>query len=260
MPAIQPEQLERQIDALLALAGDPPGFMRACMNLLDYYADRTKRPRGSTSRVEIAHVLRVPRPVMKTICVRIRQVEGGTPENWLEIANDLWGRGIREARQLAACALAKSPEIAIPQVVEQWAVTCEDEQALAYITSGGLKTWRAADLERFYATVETWLGDHRVRVRHLAILALEGRTEDGDFQELHSMLKLLAGISSELRGSSQRSLTLLIRQLAEVSPPEVAKFLIDEIRSNVSGSRRLAENVLPLFPERLQREIRQALG
>jgi hypothetical protein len=260
MPAIQPEQLQRQIDQLLGSVADPTEFIRSCMHLLDYYADRTKRPRGSAAKLEIAKILRVPRPVMKMICARIRQFESGEPEHWLIIAQGLWKKAIRESRQVAACALEKSPHEEITTVVEDWAMICEDDQALGYVTSTGLKHWRKQDLKRFYHIMQIWLGDNRLRIRHLAVLAIMGRSEDEDFQELHQVLNLLAGLTAQLRGSSQRSLTILVRQLASLSPPEVAKYLIDELQEDVPGAQRLTQNVLASFPERFQHEIRHSLG
>jgi hypothetical protein len=230
------------------------------MHLLDYYADRTKRPRGSAAKVEIANILRVPRPVMKTICVRIRQFESVDPEQWLIIGKGLWKKAIRESRQVAACVLEKSPDEKISGVVEDWAITCEDDQALEYVTSSGLKRWRKQDLKRFYHTMQIWLHDSRLRIRHLAVLAILGRTEDEDFQELPQVLDTLEGLTAQLRGSSQRSLTILVRQLTSLSPPEVAKYLIEELQADVPGAKRLAQTVLTDFPERLKQEIRLSLG
>lgn len=260
MPAIQPEKLQRQIDELLQTVDDPSAFVRSCMSLLDYYADRTKRPRGAVAKVEIAKILRIPRPVMKTICARIHQTELGLPENWLVIGNALWDKAIREARQVAACALEKSPGDEIPAVVEKWAISCEDDQALVYLTSIGLKNWRMQDVNRFYFTIRSWLKDSRLTIRHMAILALLGRAGDEDFTELPEMLRSLAGMSAALRGSSQRSMINLIRHLAQRSAPEVAKYLIDELQAGVSGADRLARSTITVFPQRLQDEIGRSLG
>jgi hypothetical protein len=260
MPAIQPEQLHRQIDDLLKLAHEPTSFIRGCMNLLDYYADRTKRPRGSAAKVEIARILRVPRPVMKTLCLQIQQSERGEPTQWLVIGRGLWDKAIREARQVASCTLAKSPEDRIPAEVEDWATRCEDDEALKQLARMGMRYWRGKDLDRFYQATGAWLRDPRLRLRHLGILALHGRSRDQDFKELPRMLHQMEGLSSQVRGSSQRSLNALVRDLAQISPPEVAKYLIDEAQSKVTGASKLARAVMPVFPERLQQELRRALG
>jgi hypothetical protein len=260
MPAIQPEVLQRQIDEILSLASEPGTFIRASINLLDYYADRTKRPRSSVARVEIAKVLRVPRPVMKTICLRLQQAPASISEEWQAIGSGLWDHASREARQMAACVLSKCPQDQIQIMVESWVLNCEDDEAIEFLAKQGMKFWRVQDLDRFYRTVLKWLGDTRLRMRYLGILALYGRSEDEDFAEIPRLLALLNGISSQVRGSSQRALTGLIRQLADVSPPEVAKFLLDEIRSQTSGAHRLAQASLSAFPVHLQREIQVELG
>ena len=260
MPAIQPEYLQRQIDDLLSRVHDPRTFIRSCMNVLDYYADRTKRPRGAVAKVEIAKILRVPRPVMRTLCLRIQQFEGGESAHWLEIGQGLWNQAIREARQVAACTLTKSPEAMIPTEAEAWAIVCEDDEALTYLSSVGLKSWRERDQERFYVQVQDWVGDARVRIRHLAILTLQARTGDDDFDELPLILTIMTGLSAHVRGSSQRSLSGLIRHLASISSPEVTKFLINEIKADVQGARRLAQATMAAFPERLQAELSTTLG
>ncbi|MCJ7823799.1 MAG: DNA alkylation repair protein [Anaerolineales bacterium] len=260
MPAIQPENLRRQIDDLLGLALEPGRFIRSCMNLLDYYADRTKRPRGSTTKVEIARILRVPRPVMKTLNLRIQEFEGGEAERWLEIGRGLWNQAIREPRHIAACALAKSPEALIAAEVETWAIACEDDVALSDLTSIGLKQWRKRQPARFYACVAAWLADPRVRIRHMAILALHARSGDDDFDDLPLLLGYLAGISAQVRGSSQHSLTELVRHLASISPPEVAKFLMNEVQADVQGARRLVQSASTAFPQRYQSDLRETLG
>jgi hypothetical protein len=260
MPAIQPEHLQRQINDVLELAQDPASFIRGCMNLLDYYADRTKRPRGSATKVEIARILRVPRPVMRTLCLQIQQSERGGPEQWLMIGRGLWDKAIREARQVASCTLAKSPGDSVPIEAEEWAARCEDDEALKELARMGMKPWRAQNLDRFYEVTGKWLCDSRLRLRHLGILALHGRSQDQDFKELPRILRQMEGLSSQVRGSSQRSLNALVRDLARISPPEVAKYLIDEVHAQVSGAGRLTRAAIPVFPERLQKELLRALG
>jgi hypothetical protein len=145
-------------------------------------------------------------------------------------------------------------------VVEEWALGCEDEQARAYVTMDGLRIWRNHDRRRFYHAIDTWLKDPRLRIRHLGLLALLGRASDSDFVELPDVLKLLEGVSAHVRGSSQRTLLTLIRSLAQISPPEVAKYLIDQNNRQIEGAHRLAQNSAAVFPERLRHEIRAALG
>ncbi len=257
MPAINPEQLQRQIDDLLVLVHQPERFVRSCVNLLDTYADRTKRPRGSTARIEISTVLRVPRPVMKTLYLRLLGSDEG---DWLAIGRGLWVMDIRETRQVAACALAKMSGEVVAEEAQEWALTCEDEEALDALASTGTTRWRTTEQANFYRTLEAWLGDPRIRIRHLGILALQARIRDVDFNELPQVLGLIQGLCANVRGSSQRSLNEMVRYLISISPPEVAKFVIDEVEAGVQGAKRLAQAVIPVFPDRLKKEIQKTLG
>lgn len=260
MPAINPEHLQRQIDDLLTQIHQPERFVRSCVSLLDKYADRTKRPRGSAVKVEITTVLRVPRPVIKTLCLRIQGNEEGETGEWLAIGRGLWARDIRETRQVAACTLSRMSGEVVSEEIQEWALACEDEEALIALASTGTTQWRTIDRAHFYRMVEDWLRDSRIRMRHVGILALLARAQDVDFDELPQALVLLQGVCAKVRGSSQRSLTDFVRYLTSISPPEVAKFLMDEVERGSQGSKRLAQAVLPAFPDRLKQEIRKTLG
>jgi len=62
--AIQPEVLQREIEAMLEHVGEPGRFIRECMKLLEYYADRARRSGRIPAEVASERVLRVPRPVL----------------------------------------------------------------------------------------------------------------------------------------------------------------------------------------------------
>jgi len=56
MPAVNPEDLRRRIESVLMLLGEPGRFALACNELLEFYADRTKRSNITTGPVETARI------------------------------------------------------------------------------------------------------------------------------------------------------------------------------------------------------------
>ncbi len=260
MPAVNPEQLSRRIESVLMLLGEPRRFARACYELLEFYADRTKRGNTSTGHVETARVLRVSRPVLRTLCNEIQHFEHEEEADWLETAELMWNTGVREARFVAACLLNKAAHENAPIYAEAWAETCEDVVALERLAADGLSVWREQDPVVFLQVLTKWIDDHRLQVRHLALLLIANASRDSTFDKyLPETFRILQGISEKVRGGSVQSLYALVRQLAKLSSAETTKFLLGEIKAGHPGVKRLIRNTIESLPDNHREAINQAL-
>jgi hypothetical protein len=260
MPAVNPENLSRRIESALLLLGEPRQFARACYELLEFYADRTKRRNTAMGQVETARVLRVSRPVMRTLCMEIQRFEHEEQADWLEAAELMWNTGVREGRFIAASLLNKaSPENA-PIYAEAWAETCEDVVALKWLASDGLSVWREQDPEIFLQVLKRWIDDQRLQVRHLALLLIANASRDSTFDKyLPETFRILHGISAKVRGGSAQSLYGLVRELAKRSPAETTKFLLDEIKAGHPGVKRLIRNSMEFLPDNYREALHRVL-
>ena len=242
------------------LLGEPGRFARACYELLEFYADRTKRRNTAIGQVETARVLRVSRPVMRTLCMDIQRFEHEEQRDWLEAAELMWNTGVREGRFVAACLLNKaSPENA-SIYAEAWAETCEDVVALGWLASDGLSAWREQDPEIFLQMLKRWINDQRLQVRHLALLLITNASRDSTFDKyLPETFRILHGISAKVRGESVQSLYGLMRQLAKKSPAETTKFLLDENKAGHPSVKRLIRNTTESLPDNYREAIIRVL-
>ena len=93
----------------------------------------------------------------------------------------------------------------------------------------GVLDWRKSDTSRFLTEVETWLKDSDRRIRAFAFLTLGAACEDQQFKDIPSIFRLIAGFTAKVKGEERRALRRLIQVLAGRSPPEVVRFLMDEI-------------------------------
>ena len=232
------------------LLGEPRRFARACYEMLEFYADRTKRSNTTTGRIETARVLRVSRPVLRMLCNEILHFEHEERADWLEAADLMWNTGVREGRFVAACLLSRAAPDEVPDRAESWAEACEDAVALEKLAAEGLSAWREQDSEIFLEVLKRWMNDPRLQVRHLALLLIANVTRDSAFDKhLPETFRILQGVSEKVRGESLQSLHGLMRQLAKQSPAETTKFLLDERKAGHSGINRLIRSTIGALPE-----------
>lgn len=250
MPAVNPENLRLRIESVLMLLGEPGRFARACNEMLEFYADRTKRSNITTGSVETARVLRVSRPVLRMLCNEIQHFEHEEKGDWLEAAEIMWNTGVREGRFVAACLLNRTAPEDVPVYAEAWAEACEDVVALERLAADGLCVWREQDPDLSFQVIKRWIDDQRLQVRHLALLLLASVSQDSTFDKyLPETFQILQGISAKVRGESVQSLYGLMHQLAKKSPAETTKFLLDEIKAGHPGVKRLVRNTMEFLPD-----------
>lgn len=242
------------------LLGDPRRFTRACYELLEFYADRTKRRNITMGHVETARVLRVSRPVLRTLCNEIQHFNHVEKTDWLEAAEIMWNTGVREGRFVAACLLNRAALENVPIYAEAWAEACEDVVALERLAADGLSAWRDENPDVLLQVLKRWIDDQRLQVRHLALLLITSMTGDSTFDNyLPEVFRILHGISAKVRGGSIHSLYGLMRRLAKQSPAETAKFLLDESKAGHPGVKRLIRNTIESLPDNYREAINHAL-
>jgi hypothetical protein len=137
---------------------------------------------------------------------------------------------------------------------EGWALECKDEFILAELAKVGIESWRKADPSGFLSHASNWATSTKRPLRIFALMAFRAAVEDPCFEDLPTVFRVSAGLAETVRGESRRVLYDMVEKLARRSPPEAARFLLDELAKGGEGARRLARTTLPVFPSR-QREL-----
>lgn len=256
MPAIDPSRLEKQIQEILQRADEPLEFSRMCVDLFEFYGDRTKR----TLDVHDDHrVLHVPRPVVRQLSGAIEKTEFDEEESWRKIAESLWGYEYRELRVLGAVVLGSHARLEVLTIAEVWATMCNDVQVVISIASAGLRSYREEVPSELFEAIDGWLNSDNSHVRHLGIQALLAFLEGGENEHIPTILLALRGSSDRARGESWKTLRVLIEELAVRSPPEATRFLLDEMEDGSEGTERLVRTILASFPEVHRNRLQNAI-
>lgn len=210
MPAIDPDRLTRQLEELRTRSNDPEQIARGVQNLTEEYSGQT----GSSG---------LPVPVMRSLRATLHLL--GQPK---AISEALWKSGMRDSQVLAAGLLGRIEDPDVAATAEKWVGQNVPIEIVRELGDRGLSGWRRANPKGFMNQLTGWLEDRKRRSRVLAVYALRGRVRDPDFEDLPSVLGLVEGRLTGVRGEMREAWVALITALAKVAPEETARFLNDE--------------------------------
>lgn len=261
MPAIDPGKLAGELDDLVGLVHDPDDTTHAVLDLLDYYADRTRRPKLA-SAADIARRFGVPGPVLRQVTRRVAEAARNLPDDGDRLADALWEADFRETRLAAAAIFEDREDEGVPAWVEEHARQCSDSVVLNALGAKSLRTWRTVRPEAFLDRIWDWMDGSDRRLIAAACISLgaaiaepEYRVGPGVFQGLERRLGVLAG-------RARAALTELLRQLGARSPAEAAQMLKDHIKHG-DGHRTVASVIrasLTAYPTRQRKVLEAALS
>jgi hypothetical protein len=257
MPAINPAVLNEKIDALLSgqvLAGSFAGEIEA---ILSFYADRTKRSTAAAAALEPTERMRVPSPVLRTICTKIHQRRLRADDEWLPAARRLWRSGLQEMQLVGICMLGEVSRDELLKTASQWAAESDDLRVLRSLASEGIHVLRVSNKEDLLEIAQGWLEDASTRA--FGLLVLRQLFEDTSIHGLPAVLDKLSGLTASVRGVEVDALDALLGFFAARSPAETTAFLMDEIAAADTKSIRFVRKFSHSLPEPYQSQLLQSI-
>jgi hypothetical protein len=260
MPSISPERLSRQIEELASQIHSPAEFRRRAVDLLVFYADRTRRPVDSSLERDHTRILSVPRPVLRNLRQRLQQISQVAPKEALLAADELWEAGYQETRVLAAQMIGGLGCDRILDKVQTWVLDVDDPVIHSALAVWSLNGCRAADQDAFLAACLEWLRENRLVLIIFGLLALTESVKHPDFSDLPAVFRLLQGATLSPRSEFRRAYLALISSLAGISHHETARFLLDLLQRKDPQIERLVRSAIVILPIEDQKLILSALS
>lgn len=260
MPAVDLERLARQIEGVLNARTDPHALARGCLDLLEFYRDRSRHSLVGPRAAARARGLGAPRPVVRALGQALRQAARDRPQETLALAAALWQRGARETRSLAIMLL---PEVSGDEAAawaEPRAAACDDFELLDELATSGLGRWRRERPPGFLQTAGRWLKADSVGLRALALLTLRAAADAPNTDAIPAIFHLLPDGLAGHRGISRKALLRLLETLARRSPQETARLMLDHLQSDGGDGAALIQDLLPAFPVSQRARLRNALA
>ena len=263
MPAIQPARLNAQVSDLLVHFAEPEAFIRALHTLLDFYADRTRRP-GLTGKPQpLIQAYNVPRQVLRRIEAGLLPRAEADPQAARALADALWADAWFESRMLAIYLLGALPLTqadAIAERLQTWGQTCRDETLVDALLARGAARLRLEDPDGFLLQVERWFRSAEAPSRQLGLRAIPGLVANPEFENLPTLYRLLTPSLRAAESSLDGDLLRAVRALGQRSPRETAYFLQKNLQvPHKSGLEVIIRRSLDVFPPELAEMLRADL-
>lgn len=253
MPAIDRARLALQTARVADAAGDPEALRRRFRDLMEFYADRTRRLMPDSDGYG------APLPVLKAQASALAE-RATTSDQAALLADVLWSMEFREARLVAAKLIRGQPPDDILYRILAWAGTTRDPLIMAELAGPSLGEARRRAPATFLQTMMDGCRAATSSQRSFALRALADAAADRSFQALPDVLEVLSrGVEAPV-GDEARSLTLLVVALARRTPGETARVLRDALDRRQPWAYRLAAAAMPELPERTQASLQRSLS
>ena len=263
MPAINPARLKHQTTLLVERISDPQNFVTELQDILDFYADRTKRPGRGEKRFSLARSYNVSRQVLRQIKASLRPVILSDPESALYLIDLLWDQNWVECRTLALDILGWLPTISPDEIIDRinrWAAECANDVRLAEsLADLLLLTWQHHPqfvLDQFGA----WALASDLKLKKVSFIVISYFIDSPSFNNVPAIFKIIAPLLDKESSRSDGGFINVLRALARCSPQETAYFLKQHVLiTNDPNPEVVIRQCIDSFPEYDQIALRSFL-
>ncbi len=263
MPAIQPARLKQQAALVAQYFDQPASFLRSLHHLLEFYADRARRPGQGGALPPLLETYNVRPPVLRLLAQELAPLAEKNPDAGLALCDALWSQAKLEFRWLAAVLLGQiSPNPASPilERTQAWLSSKPEKRLIDVILESGLKRLRQENPERLIHTAEDWLLAEDLFFTRLGLRALLPLIVDPHHENLPVFFRLVQPLTRRTPPSVRPELLEVFITLAKRSPRETAFFLRQNLEMVGSADTAwLIRQSLKGFPEDVQESLRVAV-
>ncbi len=262
MPAIQPALLRQQAALLVEHFDDPPAYLRSLHYLLDFYADRARRPGQSGMPAPITTSYNVRPPVLKMILQELAPPASEDPEAGLALCDALWAEPTLEFRLLATMLLGQIPPTPPERIISRlkaWLVPDLEFFLIEALMNHALGQLRQEYPQAMIRLVQDWLESNKPLYQQLGLRALLPLVLNPEFENLPVFFRLLQPLACNVPVGLRPDLLDVLAALAHRSPQETAYFLRQALNfPGAADAPWVVRQMLDEFPLETAQMLRNA--
>ena len=263
MPAINPARLKNSCSEIGEYFSNPKQFVAELHNLLNFYANRVRRPGEAGTPPPLSPAYHAPPPVLRHLEREIAPRVKDAPQAALALADALWSEEWLETRLLAAAILGEIPLTTPDPILERakkWGATCKESLLQKALFTQGLSQIREHYQEEFLKIVAGFMANSEKEAQRGGLLALPPLLEDENFQNLPVVYRMLGSLLMNEDAILQNEIVAVVRVLAERSEQETASFLLEKLKTATKPRiTRIVRRSLPFFSEKYQDRLKEKL-
>ncbi|MBW6473627.1 MAG: DNA alkylation repair protein [Anaerolineaceae bacterium] len=264
MPAIHIDRLIQQIQTIFEPESPGPIFRENFRSLLEVHANLAYRPGVEIQRKSFVPKLHLAPIVMHHLQQQFSSLAKTKPELALEYADQLWIEDLYEARFFSAVILGSLPIHYNHEVIERfvaWGSKISEKEIHQVLFKYGTQNIKQSSATKWLDTIQSWVDSNAVPQAITAIYALQTLINDPSFLNLPKVFRILTPLFSMNNRRITTGLTLLIDDLALISPIETSHYLSNLLLStSYSTPKLIVRKSMKSFPENEQKKLRTALS
>jgi hypothetical protein len=231
--------------------------------LLDFYADRTRRPGQAGKPNPLIAAYKVSPPILRQLLKELLPLAAQNPQQALALVDALWAEPVLEMRLLAAMLLGQTP-LASPEPVIQrlqlWIQPALDDALIQALLANGLARLRQENSPAIVNLVQGWLEQSNLFYQQLGLRTLLPIIQDPAYENLPVFFRLIHPLVQSVPRSLRPDLLDVLQALAQRSPQETAYFLRQTLAlPNSPDTPWLIRQSLGAFPAAQQESLRKAV-
>jgi len=263
MPAINPARLKIRCTKVGTHFSDPYKFITKLHDLLNYHADRIRRPSEVGTPLPLIPAYHVPVPVLRGLEREILPRIKDAPQEALALADALWSEEWLETRLLAAAILGHvlptSPDPILDRV-QKWGADCTEALLQKALFTQGISHIREHYQDEFLRIVSNLVANPKKDTQREGLYAILPLLEDESFQNLPVVYRMLSTILGQEEIGLQSEIVAVVKVLAKRSEQETAFFLQEKLLTSAKPRiTRIIRQSLSSFSEDYQNRLRGEL-
>jgi hypothetical protein len=262
MPAIDLSRLKLQAGRLSEYFSQPAAYVRALLELLDFYTNRTMRASQVARRLSLP-TYHTPVPVLRQVERELAPLADARPLESAALVPALWNSASLETRLLAARLLGMTPPAAVMPLLSHlpdWLAQSTDKQVREALLTDAFSRVRTEAPEAFFILLEEWLNSPRSALQVWGLQALIPLLKQPDFENLPAVLRILRPAVLAAGPSTQLELQACLAAVEKISRTETLVFLRGLLADRPTpGFLRTLRRMLPGFSPELQNGLREML-
>jgi hypothetical protein len=263
MPAIQPARLKHQTAHLAAVFEQPEDFLKALINLLNFYADHTHRPGQGGVPLILLESYQVPGPVLREIIFELKPIARAKSQATLRLSQFIWQEPNLECRLIAAALIGQIPPFPPEQtvdVIQEWLEIKPEDRIIQTLIDQGMGRLRREQTAYYLDMVKEWLSRSSFDYRRYGLWALYYLAVDPDYRNLPEIFNLLTPFLRSIPNELRPDILNILQNLAHHAPQETAFLLKQNLnRSDASDITWLTRQLIQEFPQPIQVNLRESL-
>lgn len=263
MPAVNLIRLRLQIEELLSFIETPESFARQIKDLFSRYAHPSLRISDSSRSLSMIPQYHLPDPVLRQLRLDLPSFIQKDIQNALLIADELWKDPYFEVKQMAifilnlTCVEDPGPVV---ERIKTWLTPDLDSAVAADLLITGTQNLQVNHPQSWEGLIDSYLVDQNPKMVSFGLQGLTAGVEHGSGSTLPAIYRMISPILQNPSGVFYTKFLDLMEALTRKSPTETAFFLRQTLAiSDSPETIRLVKQILPLFPESIQTQIRNQI-